>query len=238
MKVVFAGPSLWGTPGEAGCAVDLRPPAAQGDVYAAVCVGANVIGLIDGAYEQVAATWHKEILFALAHGVQVFGGASIGALRAAECAAFGMIGVGEIYRAYAAGEIVDDAAVALLHGPAELGYVPLTEALVNVTATLARARDAGQIGADEESRLQAAAAAMFFKERTWERIIAAAAFPAARATVLLRLCAAQAVNQKQRDAAEVLRRVQLADDARLQPDQSWEFAHTAQFTQWVTRDHG
>ena len=68
-----------------------------------------------------------------------------------------MIGVGEIYRAYAAGDIVDDAVVALLHGPADLGYLPLTEALVNVRATLAHTQQAGLISDAEYACLHGAA---------------------------------------------------------------------------------
>jgi hypothetical protein len=100
--------------------------------------GRRVIGLVDGHYEQVASVWHKEILYALSMGVHVFGAASMGALRAAECEAYGMVPVGEIAGRYCRGELYDDDAVALLNGPAELAYAPLTEPLVEVEATLAR----------------------------------------------------------------------------------------------------
>ncbi|MEJ0097006.1 MAG: TfuA-like protein [Bauldia sp.] len=50
----------------------------------AVLAGASVIGLVDGVFENVASVWHKEILYALSEGVQVFGAASMGALRAAD----------------------------------------------------------------------------------------------------------------------------------------------------------
>ena len=123
-----------------------RGPARQGDIARAALEGASAIGLVDGLYEDVAAPWHKEILFALAQGVTVLGGASIGALRAAECAAFGMIGVGDIFESYVSGARVDDSDVAQLHAPAELDYAPLTEALVNVEATLAALVAGGRLG--------------------------------------------------------------------------------------------
>ena len=47
--------------------------------------------------------WHKEILFALSEGIDVYGAASMGALRAAELDAFGMRGIGDVYSAYAEG---------------------------------------------------------------------------------------------------------------------------------------
>jgi len=57
-----------------------------------------LIGIVDGNFETVATVWHKEILWAMAQGIHVYGAASIGALRAAELAEFGMKGVGAIFR--------------------------------------------------------------------------------------------------------------------------------------------
>ena len=64
-----------------------------------------MIGLVDGRYEDIAAVWHKEILYAIEQGALVFGAASMGALRAAECADFGMIGVGAVFERYRSGEL-------------------------------------------------------------------------------------------------------------------------------------
>jgi len=158
MKVLFAGPSLAGTGWSTNPpdpALDCRGPAGQGDIARAVVEGASAIGLIDGRYEDVAAVWHKEILFAIEQGVQVFGAASMGALRAAECADFGMIGIGAIYERYRSGELADDAAVAVTHAPPELDHAPLTEALVNVEATLDLFRKLGAISEDEAERTYA-----------------------------------------------------------------------------------
>jgi hypothetical protein len=175
MKVLFAGPSLYGfdfsTASTGGDAVENRGPAAQGDITRVVVEGAAAIGLVDGRYEDVAAPWHKEILYAIEQGVQVFGAASMGALRAAECAEFGMIGVGAVFERYRSGELTDDAAVAQVHGPAELGYLPLSEALVNVEATLERFRKLRAVTEAEAERLDASARALFFKERTYPRIL-------------------------------------------------------------------
>ncbi len=61
------------------------------------------VGLIDGAFAETRAVWHREILWALSQGIHVFGAASMGALRAVELAPFGMRGVGTVYRAYQTG---------------------------------------------------------------------------------------------------------------------------------------
>ena len=67
MKVLFAGPSLYGLDLDLSGIV-LRPPAKQGDVIAAVRDGATAIGLVDGYFGGAAAVWHKEILYALSLG--------------------------------------------------------------------------------------------------------------------------------------------------------------------------
>src|SRR5581483_2813112 len=92
------------------------------------------------------AVWHKEILWALTQGIHVYGSASIGALRAAELAPFGMVGVGRIFEAYRDGRLEDDDEVAVVHGPAEHAFQVHSEALVNLRATLAAARTAEVVG--------------------------------------------------------------------------------------------
>lgn len=209
MRVVFAGPSLYGATYVAD-GVELRPPAAQGDVLAAVLDGARVIGLIDGAFEATAAVWHKEILYALQRGVTVAGGASMGALRAAECAPFGMIPVGGIAARYLSGECDDDALVAITHGPAELGSPPLTEALVDCEATILAMQHAGALDAAEATRALVAARALFYKDRTVEEL-------ARRSTVEPQRFAAayrqHHVSLKTADALAVLALVRALPDA-------------------------
>lgn len=57
------------------------PPASQGDVYRAAVKRPAAIGIIDGRFHDTPAVWHKEILWALAQGIPVYGSASMGALR-------------------------------------------------------------------------------------------------------------------------------------------------------------
>src|SRR6185437_13385815 len=84
------------------------PPVAQGDVYRVTRLQPDAIGIVDGYFDRVPAVWHKEILWAMSCGIPVFGSASMGALRAAELAAFGMEGVGAIFEAYRDGVIEAD----------------------------------------------------------------------------------------------------------------------------------
>jgi hypothetical protein len=95
----------------------------------------------------------------------------MGALRAAELASYGMRGVGEVFRAYADGEIEADDEVAVLHGPAEAGWVSLSEAMVNVRATLRAAQDQGVLDEKAAASVALAANGLFYKERTWPAVV-------------------------------------------------------------------
>lgn len=234
MKLIFAGPSLRGAEIGLPSSIELRPPAAKGDIFKAVEQGADVIGLIDGYFETTAAVWHKEILHALSLGVQVFGAASIGALRAAECAPFGMVGIGQIFEGYATGQLVDDADVALLHAPQELGYAPLSEPLVNVTATLNRIRDAGLIPKTQFQSVMQAASSIFYKDRTWKAIVAAAPITPSERLHISGLVRTFRVDQKGIDAAALVKAVELADDVRSREPSEWEFSHTSYFRMLAT----
>jgi hypothetical protein len=237
MKVLFAGPSLHGTEwiSETEHRVEdvlCAPPAAQGDIARMVIRGASVIGLIDGRFEDTAAVWHKEILYALENGVQIFGAASMGALRAAECAVFGMIGVGIVYERYASGELADDAAVAQVHAPAELGSFPLTEALVNVEASLERFQKLKAITIEEAAALKAAARRMFFKERTWPNIIAEADLASGfRGKRLLELVARCKLDVKREDALTLARYLAYLEPTRLATAWPWRMQHTKTWDQ-------
>ena len=111
--VIFTGPTLSAEEGRAVLDARYLPPAAQGDVYRAARDRPQLIGLVDGLFERTPAVWHKEILWAMSNGVHVFGSASLGALRAAELAAFGMEGVGAVFDAFRSGRLEDDDEVAV-----------------------------------------------------------------------------------------------------------------------------
>lgn len=170
MKLIFVGPSLPDAKKFADPTVVLRAPARQGDFVQAVHQGATAIGLVDGFFENVPPVWHKEILFALKQGCRVFGASSMGALRAVECAAFGMTGIGRIYEDYQSGIRFDDGDVALQHGPAELGYPALSVPLVNVDAIIERAVSLSLITEQVGRRLTRSARELYFKVRTWKAI--------------------------------------------------------------------
>lgn len=174
--VIFLGPSL--PIAEAREILDAiyLPPAKQADLISAVTTyKPDAIGLIDGVFLTCPSVWHKEILYAIEQGVAVYGASSMGALRAAETDTFGTIGIGEIYRMYASGELIDDDEVALVHGLEDMEYRPLSEPMVNVRATFRRAKDEGTIDEIVYEQLNAIAKSIYFPERTFAAIFRKAA---------------------------------------------------------------
>lgn len=169
--VVFLGPSL--PAGEARRWVNCHvlPPARRGDVWRALALRPRAIALIDGVGEAQPPVWHQELLAAVEAGVAVFGGAGQGALRAAELAAQGMVGVGQIFEWYRTGMLVDDSEVALRHAGAEQGYRPLTVPMVNVRHVVTQARAARVLNARQARTLVTAAERVYYAERTWRRIL-------------------------------------------------------------------
>jgi hypothetical protein len=172
--VVFAGPSLPPRARPVDPRLQWRPPAIAGDALSVMSDHPGAVVLIDGLFDEWPAIRHKELLSLIADGVPVFGGASMGALRAAELHTLGMIGIGHIFEAYRRGRIDADDEVAVLHGPASFDWTPLTEPLVNVRATLLHAVRRKVIAAADARRLFAAARSIFYKQRTWAVVLEAA----------------------------------------------------------------
>jgi len=207
---VFLGPSL--PLGEALAILDAvyLPPVSMGDIHRLMARGPTVIAIIDGLFEQTPAVWHKEILFALSRGVRVLGASSMGALRAAELAAFGMEGVGEVFAAFHDGTLEDDDEVAVVHASASEGYRSLSDAMVNIRAGLRDARAAGAIGERTHDRLLAAAKGLYYPDRSWSRLLQLAGaleVPAAELAALRERISRARPDVKRADAIQLLRRL-------------------------------
>jgi hypothetical protein len=193
----------------------ILPPARQGDIYrAARDYHPRAIALIDGRFATVPAVWHREILWAMAEArVRIYGAASMGALRAAELDAYGMMGVGKVYESYRIGRYApftdpfeDDDEVAVRHGPPETGCIPVSYTMVDVRETLAAAEMAGLIGPRVRDQLAVTLKRLHFPNRSLDRLAqAAAALPGSEgAAVAAWLHAGHAVSQKRRDAEALL----------------------------------
>ncbi|MEZ8471890.1 TfuA-like protein [Vibrio splendidus] len=168
--IVFSGPTLSTTNIKRIINADCRPPAKQGDIYLATYDQPNVIVLIDGYFESVPAVWHKEILYALSLGIKVYGCSSMGALRAAELAHFGMQGSGRVFESYINSVWEDDDEVALVHGPAELGYPHVSIPMVNIRATLEHAIESHIINQQESALIIEALKQLHYPKRTLSKL--------------------------------------------------------------------
>ena len=215
--VIFLGPSLPLEIAQRHLPALYCGPAAQGDVLRILPRRPRLIGIIDGYFETVPAVWHKEILHAMHCGVHVFGAASMGALRAAELEAFGMVGVGQVFEWYRSGLLEDDDEVAVAHGPADSGYRPASEAMVNIRGAVAGARATNLITDALASRLLGVAKSLHYSERDYRRIVELLRDEMAPATAdaLTQYFAALRPKVKETDAVLLLQRAAalLASDA-------------------------
>jgi hypothetical protein len=244
---VFLGPSLPRPEAEAILAADYRPPVRQGDIYRLLQRDRpTAIALIDGYFQEVPSVWHKEILWAMDRGVPVYGAASMGALRAAELARYGMVGVGKIFEAYRTGRYApytdgpfeDDDEVAVIHGPAELAYPPLSVAMVDLRETLAKAEQAGIVDADLRDALVAAYKRRFYRTRSFEalpEILADLAVPRETAEALQAWLAGGRVSQKQTDARALLESLAAGGAPAVAESDDFTFERTTLWAQFVER---
>jgi hypothetical protein len=214
--LVFIGPTLAADEAKARLPdATIMPPVAVGELLRLIRKrGLRRIAIVDGYFERMAAVWHKEILRALEQGIAVWGASSMGALRAAELAPFGMIGVGQIYRAFARGTLVADDEVAVAHLPAEFGYRATSDALVNLRDGIARAP---MLTNAVRGRLVELARTPFYRERSWERLIADARAAGLPAKQLDKLAAWPKPDRKADDARLLLARLARDRGARPKP---------------------
>ena len=236
--ILFTGPSL--SPRLAVNVLNARcfPPVSQGDVYRAALEGPDVIGIIDGYFRSVPSVWHKEILWALSRGIRVYGSASMGALRAAELAPFGMIGVGWVYEAFRNGLLTDDDEVAVEHGPAELDYASTSEAMVNIRRTLAAAERDKIISCDTRSKLEAAAKSTFYPQRSYANLVSVAErqnIDHSEIHALSEWLPSGKVNQKQIDALTMLDEIRSSAQPATRPFE-FTFEHTTMWDQILHAD--
>jgi hypothetical protein len=171
--IVFLGPSL-----EAETArlilpnADFRPPASRGDLERAAAGNPEIICLIDGVFFEQCSVGHREILSALNKGVFVVGASSMGALRASETDAFGTVGIGTVFELYKSGAVESDDEVAVICDP--FSHAAVSEALVNIRATLEKAAANAVLTPEESAVLFEIASDMYYPDRTYDFLIESA----------------------------------------------------------------
>lgn len=188
----------------------VHPPVAHGDLLRLGLVRGDVVVIVDGYYHQSAPVRHKEILSLLANGVMVVGCASMGALRAAELARYGMIGNGVVFRMYRDGVLDADDEVAVAHAPAP-DYRSFTVPSVVVRHAAGLAVRAGAIDEADAAKIVEIVRRMHYTDRSW-RAIRHAADQIDLTDAAARLCAfvdthPEVVDVKAEDALDTLRKI-------------------------------
>ncbi|MFI9387151.1 TfuA-like protein [Kutzneria sp. NPDC052558] len=167
---VYVGPTL--SSAEIGSLMPgarVHDPVRHGDLLREDFRPGDRVLIVDGYYHHTGSVRHKEILHLIDGGVLVAGCASMGALRAAELAAFGMVGLGEVFDLYHRGVITGDDEVAVAHteGPQ---FRRLSEPLVNIRHVLRMLADDGVITAADAGALLDVARALPYTSRSWPAI--------------------------------------------------------------------
>ncbi|MFH8983974.1 TfuA-like protein [Streptomyces varsoviensis] len=169
--VVFLGPSLDRAVAARTLDAEFLPPIVRGDIDALLARPHPpcVIGIVDGRFLDSLAVSPKEVLRAVDAGIPVYGSSSMGALRAAECAPFGVTGVGRIYDAYASGAVDADDEVAIVYDPDTL--CATSEPLINLRFAIEDGVAEGEFGAAVGERFLAVAKSLHFPDRTVANVL-------------------------------------------------------------------
>ncbi|MEV6730674.1 TfuA-like protein [Streptomyces sp. NPDC051364] len=203
----FIGPSLAAGDRPVLPGVAYRPPARHGDLFGLGLRRGDSVLVVDGLYQHVAPLRHKEILAALAGGVRVYGAASYGALRSAELADHGMVGVGRVAAGYRSGELTSDADVAVLHSDDE-ACRPFTIALVSLRTAARALAEVGRIDHAAADGVIAIGSDLHYTERAPRALRARAADANVGEAMDLTLAELMAGRDiKRQDALEGLRRL-------------------------------
>lgn len=137
------------------------PSIKKGDVIKAIKMGYKRIVIIDGHFGWTPSIWHKEIMMALDYKIEVFGAASMGAIRAAELDMYGMKGIGTVYSMYKNEDIDGDDEVAIVVSP----YTgQKTIPLINIRITLQNLKF------KSKKNIFSKIKNIFYAERTWGKI--------------------------------------------------------------------
>lgn len=150
---------------------EIRPPVRRGDLYTARLLRYSAFVILDGVFAQSEAISPREVVDVLDDGAAVIGGASMGALRAVDCAPAGAEGVGLVWRLFAQGVLNSEDEVAVMFLP-ERAFPAVTQALVTMRVALRRAVRAGHLSPELARMAVETAQRMHYTDRTWPAVFA------------------------------------------------------------------
>lgn len=229
LPLIFLGPSLSRARAKELCRGEYRPPIQRGDLPRFAGGGPRLIGIVDGVFHQSLTVSPNEILTAMEDGHQLFGAASMGALRAVELTQAGMIGIGRVYEAFATGQTERDDEVAVVFDP-RTGH-PLSEALIGMRVSLQEAMLRGLFSEGEAHEAIQIAEEIHYPLRTYPYLLERLGLPYPRREEVLRFLREEATDLKAEDARALLRHISCLaggdDDSRPTPSRRPPFTKMA-----------
>lgn len=208
--VIFAGPSVAAADLQAEGEIEVLPPVRRGDIEAVLARDEppTRIGIVDGEFMQSLMISPKEIARPMENGrARFYGSSSIGALRAVELSALGMVGIGRVFQLYATGAVRADDEVAMVFDADSMRA--LSEPMVNIRVAIAAARERGIVSEELATMFLSTAKQLYYPDRTYQRVLSllAPTYPAAELDPLRDYLAAEAPNAKREDAVALARRM-------------------------------
>ncbi len=123
--------------------------------------------IIDGLFHGHLSIRHKEILYAINMGIQVWGSSSMGALRAAECNKYGMQGVGKIFDFFSSNLCTSDDEVAVSYS-SEKPYQELSLPLINLRFAIDIMLNNEEIDKQQSKEIMEELKSFHFSDRKYE----------------------------------------------------------------------
>lgn len=164
--VVFAGPSIGHEEVMSSYDVECLPPIERGDIDALLARSEwpSAIGIIDGKFLHSLSISPKEVLRAVDRGIPTYGASSMGALRAVECAPYGMRGIGRIFDEFNTMRTDQEDEVAVTFDPMTLKST--SEPLISWRLALEDGTERGEVSSSAVSAFLGVAKGLYFPHRT------------------------------------------------------------------------
>lgn len=169
---IFVGPTGFEVNiGQLAPDVVVHAPAKRGDLPA-LCEYLNArdaVAVVDGRLGDVMSVSHRDVLRLLDREIQVWGIASMGALRAAEMHRFGMRPFGQVAQGYVDDPRKPDDEVVLMHAPEE-PYFPVSEPMVHLDCFLKQCVGLSRIKSSSAEEAGKRLRSMWFGYRDWDQL--------------------------------------------------------------------
>ena len=185
----------------------VAPPMKRGQILSDIESGVNVIGIADGSFHQAHAVSVNELRDGLRCGIAIYGSSSMGALRAAELASYGMHGSGKIFEYITQSECFRDDFVGQVYSAHDDTLIKLSIPWVDFFFYLESKRAEQLLDLESQERLLALFTKLDYPDRTsigLENLIKAEGTFSKEVMILAKGAFTQTLNQKKRDGQGML----------------------------------